>query len=134
MGCPPPPDNSTPPLIIQPPPLIIQPPPLIIQPLDVCVAGIFLYILDSGAGGELNKTAWARNRAEREKKAREELEAEKKKTGEAMKACEADSYASHITPSTAFHIRNRYLSRVGTKVRILFSQQFFTQFKILSYF
>ena len=91
-------------------------------------AGVLLYILDSGAGGELNKTAWARNRAEKEKKAREEMESEKKKAGEAMKTRGGDSYTSEIAPSTAFHIRNRYLSRVGTKV----SQPFFKKFSLLS--
>ena len=93
----------------------------------ICVvvcAGVLLYVLDSGAGGELNKTAWARNREEKEKKAREEMEAEKKRAGEAMKTRGDDSYTSEITPSTAFHIRNRYLSRVGTKV----SQQFFKNY------
>jgi MFS family permease len=85
----------------------------------LCIAlmsGVLLYVLDSGAGGELNKTAWARNREEKEKKAREEMEAEKKRAGEAMKTRGDDSYTSEITPSTAFHIRNRYLSRVGTKM------------------
>ena len=79
--------------------------------------GILLYILDSGAGGELNKSAWARNREERERKEREEKEREQKKAGEMMKGSINDSYHSNITPSTAFQIRNRYLSRVGTKVR-----------------
>ena len=36
-----------------------------------------------------------------------------------MKARIGDSYTSNITPSTAFHIRNRYLSRVGNKVSSL---------------
>jgi nitrate/nitrite transporter NarK len=79
------------------------------------IAGILLYIMDSGAGGELNQTAWARAREEREKKEREEKEAEKKKAGEMMKTRAGESYTSNITPSTAFHIRNRFLSRVGTK-------------------
>ena len=74
--------------------------------------------MDSGSGGELNKTAWARRREEKEKKEREEQEAERKKALEMTKARESDSYSSNIAPSTAFQIRNRYLSRVGTKVSV----------------
>ena len=76
-----------------------------------------MYVLDSGSGGELNKTAWARAREERERKEEEEEE-EKKRAAENMRAGVGDSYSSNITPSTAFHIRNRFLSRVGTKVCI----------------
>lgn len=75
-------------------------------------AGILLYILDSGSGGELNKTAWARRREEKEKEEQKKLE-EQDKEGE--KEGVADSYTSNIAPSTAFQIRNRLLSRVGTK-------------------
>ena len=71
--------------------------------------------MDSGAGGELNKTAWTRAREEREKKEEEEKE-EKKRVTEGTGAGVAGSYSSNITPSTAFHIRNRFLSRVDTKV------------------
>ena len=78
-------------------------------------AGILLYVLDSGSGGDLNKSSWVRRREEREKKELEEREQEKKKEEEMKKTGVADSYTSNITPSTAFQIRNRFLSRVGTK-------------------
>ena len=85
------------------------------------IVGILLYILDSGAGGELNKTACTRNREEREKKEREEREAEEKKKEEEMKKYRSsDSYTSNVTPNTAFQIRNRFLSRVGTKASTTF--------------
>lgn len=74
-----------------------------------------MYILDSGSGGELNKSAWARSREEREKKEQEEIEAEKKAAAEMMKTGMNDSYTSSVAPNTAFQIRNRFLSRVGTK-------------------
>lgn len=76
--------------------------------------------MDSGSGGELNKTAWTRNREEKEKKEMEEKEAEKKKTEEMRKGSVGDSYTSNIAPNTAFQIRNRFLSRVGTKVSLFF--------------
>ena len=72
-------------------------------------------MLDSGSGGDLNKSAWARRREEREKKELEEREQEKRKEEEMKKTGVADSYTSNIAPSTAFQIRNRFLSRVGTK-------------------
>lgn len=78
--------------------------------------GILLYILDSGSGGELNKTAWARNREEKERKEKEERE---QKAREAEKEGVAESYTSKIAPNTAFQIRNRFLSRVGTKASSL---------------
>lgn len=76
-------------------------------------AGIVLYILDSGSGGELNKTAWARSREEKERKEEKERQ---QKASEVAKKGVADSYTSTIAPNTAFQIRNRFLSRVGTKV------------------
>ena len=81
--------------------------------------GILLYVLDSGSGGELNKTACTRKREEKELKAREEREAEKKREGEMMKTRVTESYTSNITPKSAFQIRNRYLSRVGTKASLV---------------
>ena len=78
-------------------------------------SGILLYILDSSAGGVLNKSAWVRRREEKEKE--EEEEAAAKKAEELTKAKAVDGYTSNISPSTAFQIRNRYLSRMGAKVK-----------------
>lgn len=78
-------------------------------------SGILLYILDSSGGGALNKSAWVRKREEKEKE--EEEEAAAKKAEELMKGKPDDGYTSNISPSTAFQIRNRYLSRMGAKVR-----------------
>lgn len=78
-------------------------------------SGILLYILDSSGGGALNKSAWVRRREEKEK---EEEEAAAKKAEELAKVKPDDGYTSNISPSTAFQIRNRYLSRMGAKVRL----------------
>ena len=79
---------------------------------DPLLAGILLYILDSAAGGKLNKPAWVRRREERE----EAEEEEARKAAELKKMKPDDSYTSSITPNTAFQIRNRLLSRMGAKV------------------
>ena len=82
--------------------------------------GILLYILDSTSGGNLNLSAWTRAKIE---KAKEKEEEEEKKRQEAAKAKDILNsgtrapYVSNISPPSAFHIRNRYLSRMGAKVR-----------------
>jgi len=91
-------------------------------------AGIILYVLDARAGSVLNMSAWGRRRLEKEKAAaKKDDEAEKVpvlgdvspsgigySTGIKGKV----QYTSPIMPNSAFHIRNRMLSKLGAQVRL----------------
>lgn len=85
----------------------------------VCISlifGILLYVLDSTHGGKLNMTAWARRREEKEAEEKEKEKAESaKKTADILKTG-TGPYTSPIPPNSAFQIRNRLLSRMGTKM------------------
>ncbi len=66
--------------------------------------------------GALNLSAWTRRRLERLEKATKDDETVKL-IPDLMPEGACETYTSPITPSSAFHIRNRLLSRMGTKVR-----------------
>ena len=80
--------------------------------------GTLLYVLDSTSGGNLNLSAWTRAKIEKAKKEEEE-EAKKQEAAKAKDILNSGTrapYVSNITPPSAFHIRNRYLSKMGAKV------------------
>ncbi len=88
----------------------------------MCV-GIILYVLDAGSGSVLNRSAWSRRKLEKEKEEAQKLkEAEKQPIFDAGPADTGVhgriQYTSPITPNSAFHIRNRMLSKLGAKVQI----------------
>ena len=79
--------------------------------------GILLYVLDSTSGGNLNLSAWTRAKIEKAKKEEEEAKKqEAAKSKDILNSGTRAPYVSNITPSSAFHIRNRYLSKMGAKV------------------
>ena len=101
--------------------------------LCTCFVGIVLYVLDSGSGNVLNMSAWGKRRLEKEKKEKEEAkkdkeEEKKEKIPIVSKGYPGGTtylevsphgkiqYTSPITPNSAFHIRNRMLSKLGAKV------------------
>lgn len=78
------------------------------------ITGVILYMWDAAKGSILNRSAWARAR---EAKKKEEAEAASKAAEEEkQKLVNAQAYTSPIQPSSAFHLRNRLLSRIGTKI------------------
>ena len=85
--------------------------------------GILVYILDSGAGGNLNKSAWARKRIQQEEDAQKQKEKEAASSvssnvagKDVFESGGSYSYTSPFRPNSAFHIRNRLLSKMGTTV------------------
>ncbi len=62
-------------------------------------------------------TAWARRKAEKAKKAAASSEETAKLIPELLPEGARQAYTSPIAPSSAFQIRNRLLSKMGTKVR-----------------
>ena len=81
--------------------------------------GILLYVLDSTSGGNLNLSAWTRAKIEAAKEKEEEAKKqEAAKAKDILNSGTRAPYVSNITPPSAFHIRNRYLSRMGAKVRV----------------
>ena len=83
-----------------------------------------IYVLDSGSG-----TAWGKRRLEKGKERRSQEEEEKEKipivgegySGGGTTYLEVSpqgkiQYTSPITPNSAFHLRNRMLSKLGAKV------------------
>ena len=82
--------------------------------------GILVYVLDSASGGNLNLAAWTRAKIEKEKEREEEEKKQKEAAAKEKDLLESGTrapYVSSVTPRSAFHIRNRYLSRMGAKVR-----------------
>jgi len=64
------------------------------------IAGILLYTIDSGSGGRLNKSAWARRRLEKkEKEEKEEKEQRLAAAKSALLDSGSDSYKSPVAPS-----------------------------------
>lgn len=88
------------------------------------IAGILLYILDSGSGGRLNMTAWTRAKLEKEKEQNTSPSSPINVTPAKDSAVSSgifdsgirENYNSPVVPSTAFHIRNRMLSKMGAKM------------------
>ncbi|XP_064393937.1 major facilitator superfamily domain-containing protein 1-like isoform X2 [Halichondria panicea] len=89
--------------------------------LCICViAGILIYILDSGAGGKLNMSAWHRRKVLAEEEALEQKEKEaagnvSTSSGgkDIFESGGSYNYTSPFKPNSAFHIRNRLLSKMG---------------------
>ena len=77
--------------------------------------GILLYLVDSAQGGGLNLSAWARKKLEK-KEAAQETEEKAKFISDLTYEGSQGAYSSPIQPSSAFHIRNRLLSKMGEKV------------------
>ena len=78
-------------------------------------------MLDFTSGGNLNLSAWTRAKIEKAKEREKEEEEAKKqeaaKTKDILNSGTRAPYESNISPPSAFHIRNRFLSRMGAKVR-----------------
>ncbi|XP_065887478.1 major facilitator superfamily domain-containing protein 1-like [Dysidea avara] len=78
------------------------------------IAGVVLYMYDAAKGSKLNKPAWVRRR---EAKKKEESESAAMITNEEKERINSTKpYTSPIQPSSAFHLRNRLLSRIGTRM------------------
>ena len=89
-----------------------------------------MYLLDSGSDGRLNLSAWARKKIEEDEALRKEGEDPLPRKlphsgittsnvtySEVTIRGGVKSYTSPIAPSSAFHIRNRMMSKMGAKVQ-----------------
>lgn len=79
------------------------------------ITGVVLYMWDAAKGNILNRAAWVRKREAKEKE-EAEAAAEKAAEQEKQRLVNSKAYTSPIQPSSAFHLRNRLLSRIGTKM------------------
>ncbi len=82
-----------------------------------------MYILDSGSGGKLNMSAWHRRKVLAEEEALEQKEKEaagcvSTSSGgkDIFESGASYNYTSPFKPNSAFHIRNRLLSKMGAPV------------------
>jgi MFS family permease len=80
------------------------------------ILGIFLYLVDSTrSNGVLNMSSWARNKLAQEEEDRDKMgSTEIPRTSDG--AIQVPLPHNPLRPASAFHVRNRFLSRMGAQI------------------